>query len=68
MSHILDIGGEDVLAIGSDFDGCDINAELAGIDKIPDLARSLERRGMDKKLLNKIFFDNAYSFFKAAMS
>ena len=29
MSHILSLGGEDVLAIGSDFDGCEINPGFA---------------------------------------
>lgn len=64
MSHILNLGGENVLAIGSDFDGCEINPELAGIDKISCLYAFLNEKGMDSELLNKIFYDNAMNFFK----
>lgn len=64
ISHILNLGGENVLAIGSDFDGCEINPELAGIDKIPDLFAFLNGKGMEIPLLDKIFYDNAMKFFK----
>ncbi|MBR3817618.1 MAG: membrane dipeptidase [Clostridia bacterium] len=64
MAHILDLGGENVLAIGSDFDGCDINPELSGIDKIENLNRFLADKGMDSVLLDKIFFSNSQKFFK----
>ncbi len=64
MAHILDLGGEDVLAIGSDFDGCEINPCLAGVDKMPDLERFLREKGMSKELIDKIFFKNADNFFK----
>lgn len=64
MSHILDMGGENVLAIGSDFDGCEINPELAGVDKVPALRDYLAEKGYGEQLLDKIFFENAYNFFK----
>ncbi len=64
MSHILCLGGENILAIGSDFDGCEINPEMAGVDKIPDLYDFLSRKGMNADLLDKIFFLNSQNFFK----
>lgn len=67
ICHILDMGGEDVLAVGSDFDGCGINPELAGIDKVPALADYLKSRGMDNKTVGKIFFDNGFNFFKTML-
>ncbi len=67
MAHMLDMGGENVLAIGSDFDGCEIHPELAGIDKIPDLYEFLHAKGMDYKLLEKIFFEKANNFFKSIL-
>lgn len=63
MSEIIEVGGEDIIAMGTDFDGCDINDELAGIEKIPMLYDFLGNHGFDEKLLNKIFFDNADRFF-----
>lgn len=63
VSHILDLGGEDVLAMGSDFDGCGINPELAGVERMPDVYGRLADMGIPVPTLNKIFFTNAYSFF-----
>ncbi len=64
MAHILDLGGENALAIGSDFDGCEINQELAGVDKIPFLRAFLAQKGIDNLILDKIFFENSNNFFK----
>lgn len=64
ITHILDLGGENTLAIGSDFDGCDINPDLAGVDKIIDLYDYLCGKGIDSVLADKIFYDNAMNFFK----
>lgn len=64
ISHILELGGENALAIGSDFDGCEINPDIAGVDKIPDLAAFLTEKGMSLALIDKIFFFNSQNFFK----
>ena len=63
MSRIIEVGGEDVVAMGTDFDGCDINPDLAGIEKIASLSDYLSCHGFDNKLLDKIFFANADRFF-----
>lgn len=63
MSRIIEVGGEDVVAMGTDFDGCDINPDLAGIEKISALSDYLSCHGFDNKLLDKIFFSNADRFF-----
>lgn len=63
MNEIIDVGGEDIVAMGTDFDGCDINPELAGIEKIQSLHDYLSHHGFDEKLLDKIFFSNADRFF-----
>lgn len=64
ISHILDLGGENCLAIGSDYDGCEINHELCGIEKMPDLRKYLLAKGIGEELAEKIFFANSYNFFK----
>jgi len=63
MSEIIEVGGEDVVAMGTDFDGCDINPDLAGIEKLQGLYNYLNIHGFDEKLLDKIFFANADRFF-----
>ncbi len=64
MAHILELGGENVLAIGSDFDGCEINPVLSGVDKMPHLKKFLLEKGFGEELTEKIFYKNAYNFFK----
>lgn len=64
ISHILDLGGENVLAVGSDFDGCEINPELAGIEKMPNLKNLLVQKGLSENIIEKFFFKNADKFFK----
>ena len=67
IEHLLDLGCENIIALGSDFDGCEMNAELAGVDKMNDLYLFLHRKGLDCRLIDKIFYDNAYDFFKKVL-
>lgn len=61
--HILELGYEDHLSMGSDFDGCDLSEKLADISFVPSLYKYLNSRNIDKEILDKIFFYNAYNFF-----
>lgn len=63
MAHILELGGEHVLAVGSDFDGCNMNSELDSLEKMPSLRTFLEDKGLDKDLLDRIFYENAREIF-----
>ena len=62
--HLCDMGLENHIAIGSDFDGCEINSELSGVDKIPALREYLHEKGINNLILDKIFFENSNKFFK----
>lgn len=61
--YFLSLGGEDVLSIGSDFDGSNISDDLKGIEKIPYLYESFLKIGYTEQLVQKIMFNNAYNFF-----
>lgn len=63
-AHIVELGGEDLLSIGSDFDGCTMHADLAGIDKMPALYEAFLQNGFGRALCEKIFFQNGLHFFK----
>lgn len=63
LYHILEHGGEYVAAMGSDFDGCEIAKELAGIEKISDLWDYLNKNGIPEDTLNSCFYGNARNFF-----
>ncbi len=60
--HLCDMGLENNIAIGSDFDGADMCDKLSDITKIPNLYAFLKGRGLTDALLNKIFYKNAYDF------
>lgn len=61
--HILDLGYEDYLSIGSDFDGAEMSEKLYDISAVPTLYEYLKSRNINVDILQKIFFDNAYRFF-----
>lgn len=60
--HIADMGYENSIAIGSDFDGGVMNKRLDNISKVPDLYRFLNCKGLCDELLDKIFFKNANNY------
>ena len=62
LNHLLNMGLQDSICIGSDFDGADMSESLDGVDKIPDLYGALSARGLSDGLLDKIFFKNAEKF------
>lgn len=60
--HFLELGMENNIAIGSDFDGADMSGELCDISKIPFLYANLNEKGIDKSVLDKIFYKNAENY------
>ena len=62
--HILELGGEDVLALGSDFDGCTVFPDLDSLQKSFDLGKFFLSKGIDRQTVEKIMGRNALSFFR----
>lgn len=64
MDYILELGGEDVLALGGDLDGSSnrFPKGFYGVESIPDLRETIEKNGFGKVLADKIFFENARDF------
>ena len=64
INHLLELGGENTIALGSDFDGVDrLPKGINSIEDINSLYSALICEFGDK-ITNKIFFENAYSYFK----
>lgn len=61
--HIYQVGGEDVLALGSDLDGISGKIQLDGCDKISLLAEALKRYRMSDRVLEKMWYKNALRVF-----
>lgn len=60
--HFLSLGGENTLAIGSDFDGCDLPRDIAGLESMEEIYEMFLRENYSEKLVKKLFFENAYKF------
>lgn len=54
---------DDIIAFGFDFDGCTVNENFNGIEKIPLLYSELKKRGYEESFLHKMFYENANKFF-----
>lgn len=63
IDHVLVKGGENILAIGSDFDGAPMPSQIDNINKIPNFYRAV-LNSFGKNLAEKIFYDNAINFFE----
>lgn len=60
IMHIIDVAGEDVPALGSDFDGFVVPPDgLEDISCMPNLTALLARRGLSREVLKKILGENA---------
>ena len=59
IEYLIALGGEDNIGFGSDFDGAAMSPELSGIDKVGDLYEYLLFSGLSKRIVEKIFYENA---------
>lgn len=65
--HFLSMDPDgDHIALGGDLDGCDeLPSGFDGVQSYPALAQKLLERGVDEKILYKIFWNNALGVFRA---
>lgn len=64
IEYFLSMGCEDILCIGSDFDGADMPDDIKGIESMPEIYEECLKLNYNEELVDKIFFNNAYKFFK----
>lgn len=62
VDHVLEVAGEHVLALGSDYDGCDVPSWLDPCDKVGGLHALLASR-FGREVADRAFFGNARDFF-----
>jgi membrane dipeptidase len=62
--HIIELGGEDILALGSDFDGIGGDLELTGAQDMQKLPQGLAAAGFSERMIEKICYKNAMEFYK----
>ncbi|MCI1665863.1 MAG: membrane dipeptidase [Atopobiaceae bacterium] len=62
VEHWLDLDGQDVVCLGSDYDGCDVPSWLAPADHVSTLEDALVA-DIGRELTDKLLFSNAHDFF-----
>ena len=60
--YFMSLGGENILAMGSDFDGSDIPNDMTGISSIEKLSEIFRKHNYSEELIDKIFYKNAKDF------
>lgn len=63
-AHFKQVGGIEVISLGSDFDGIGGQRELETAADMPLLADALRREGFTEDEVEAIYWRNAYRFFK----
>lgn len=64
IRYIVNTGGEECLALGSDFDGIEEAPEMEDAAGMPKLAEAMEASGISHSLTEKIFWKNADRFLR----
>lgn len=66
IEHMLMLGGENTVCMGSDYDGCDVVDGIRKMNDIPVLYEAVEKE-FGGELAEKIFWKNANDFFAERM-
>ena len=67
IETMLELGGEEVVAIGSDFDGASMPSDLQHIGDVEKLYERLLQRGYSEELVQNLFYNNARRVFWSAL-
>ena len=64
VDHIVNVGGQEVIALGSDFDGIENEVEFKNPSHIDTFYDALKRKGYSDDFIDKLFYKNAERFIK----
>lgn len=67
VKHIIRVGGEGVLALGSDFDGIDTNPVLRHMGELSGLFDAMQQSGIAPSVIDKIKGENALCMMKEVL-
>lgn len=64
LRYLINLGGSECIALGSDFDGIMEAPEIAGCEQMPHLAEAMEKDGFSQDVIEKVFHGNVRRFLK----
>lgn len=64
IRHLINVGGLEIVGIGTDFDGIDSELEIKGAQDIHLLAEAMEKNKFTSKEIEAVCYKNAEAFFK----
>lgn len=64
IRHMMDVGGREVVGLGTDFDGVSCELEIAGCQQMQKLPEAMERAGFTTGEIEDVCFRNAEKFLK----
>lgn len=67
MKYIRNIGGIDVLGLGSDFDGIEGDLELKGVQDLQKLADAMSLAGFTSGEIEQVFYRNVLRVYQAVL-
>ncbi len=67
VDHIIKVGGEDVIGLGSDFDGIGDRSDLKNGSEMQDLVKALKDHGYSDKTIAKITHENVLRVYKEVL-
>ena len=67
VRHMIDVGGTDIAALGSDFDGIDGNIEVSDSSKMGLLFDKLQKDGLSSEVIEKVAYKNALRVISEAL-
>ena len=67
LDYLLNKGCENIIALGSDFDGCAITDEIIGLESMNEVYDALLKDGYSRNLIDDLFYNNAERFFEKMM-
>ena len=64
VKHIYEVGGEDVLALGTDLDGIEGKLQISSCDELWHLKEALQKHRMPSRVIDKMWQENALRVMK----
>lgn len=64
IDRFLSLGGENVICIGTDFDGCNLPDDIIGSESLAEIYEMLLKHNYKENVIRKIFYENALNFFE----